>query len=45
MRTSINIDDQLYYEAKKLAIESKTSFAKSMGSDAIDFLNDNMRLK
>ena len=27
MRTSINIDDQLYFEAKKLATESKKSFA------------------
>ena len=27
MRTSINIDDQLYFEAKKLAMESKKSVA------------------
>ena len=27
MRTSINIDDQLYFEAKKLAMESKKTFA------------------
>ena len=34
MRTSINIDDQIYLEAKKLAAESKKSLA-SIIEDAL----------
>ena len=34
MRTTINIDDQIYLEAKKLALESKKSFA-SVIEDAL----------
>ncbi len=34
MRTSINIDDHIFYEAKKLAMESKQSFA-SIVEDAL----------
>ena len=34
MRTSINIDDQIYLEAKKLAVESKKTLA-SVIEDAL----------
>lgn len=34
MRTTINIDDQIYLEAKKLAVESKKTFA-SVIEDAL----------
>lgn len=34
MRTSINIDEQVFLEAKKLAVESKRSFA-SVLEDAL----------